>query len=58
MKYLKVLLFGIFAGLAIGLGSLAYTVVSAYLKDTTGMILASALFSVGLILVCVLGLQL
>ena len=58
MKYLKVLLFGIFAGLAIGLGSLAYTVVSAYLKDTTGIILASALFSVGLILVCVLGLQL
>ena len=58
MKYLKVLLFGIFAGLAIGLGSLAYTVVSAYLKDATGIILASALFSVGLILVCVLGLQL
>ena len=58
MKYLKVLLFGIFAGLAIGLGSLAYTVVSAYLTDTTGMIFASALFSVGLILVCTLGLQL
>ena len=58
MKFLKVFLFGIFAGLAIGLGSLVYTVVSAYLTDTTGMIFASALFSVGLILVCVLGLQL
>ena len=58
MKYLKVLLFGIFAGLAIGLGSLAYTVVSAYLTDRGGLIFASALFSIGLILVCVLGLQL
>ena len=58
MKYLKVLLFGIFAGLAIGLGSLTYTVVSAYWTSRPGMIFASALFSVGLILVCVLGLQL
>ena len=58
MKYLKVLLFGIFAGLAIGLGSLAFTVVSAYLNNTGGMIFASALFSIGLILVCTLGLQL
>ena len=58
MKYLKVLLFGIFAGLAIGLGSLAFTVVSAYLPSVGGKIFASALFSVGLIIVCVLGLQL
>ena len=58
MRFFKVFLFGIFAGLAIGLGSLVYTVVSAYLTDVTGMIFASALFSVGLILVCVLGLQL
>ena len=58
MKYLKVLLFGIFAGLAIGLGSLAFTVFSAYFNSTGGLIFASALFSVGLILVCVLGLQL
>ena len=59
MKYLKVLLFGVFAGLAIGLGSLVYTVVSAYANGSVAiMILASALFSVGLILVCVLGLQL
>ena len=58
MKYLKVLLFGIFAGLAIGLGSLTYTIVSAYLKTTAGLIFASALFSIGLILVCTLGLQL
>ena len=58
MKYLKVLLFGIFAGLAIGLGSLAFTVVSAYLTSKEGLMFASMLFSVGLILVCVLGLQL
>ena len=59
MKYLKVLLYGIYAGLAIGLGSFVFTIVSAYMGDTTaGKIFASALFSVGLILVCVLGLQL
>ena len=58
MKYLKVLLFGIYAGLAIGLGSLVFTIVSAYLNNTGGMIFASALFSIGLILVCTLGLQL
>ena len=58
MKYLKVLLFGIYAGLAIGLGSLVYTVASTYLTSHGGIIFASALFSVGLILVCVLGLQL
>lgn len=58
MKYLKVLLFGIFAGLAIGLGSLAFTLTSAYLTSKEGLIFASMLFSIGLILVCVLGLQL
>ena len=58
MKYLKILLFGIFAGLAIGLGSLVYTVVSTYLTSRGGQIFASALFSIGLILVCTLGLQL
>ena len=58
MKYLKVLLFGIFAGLAIGLGSLVFTITSAYFKSTGGLIFASALFSIGLIFVCVLGLQL
>jgi len=58
MRFLKAFVFGIFAGLAIGLGSLAFTVVSAYLPSVGGKIFASALFSVGLILVCVLGLQL
>ena len=58
MKYLKVLLFGIFAGLAIGLGSLVFTIASAYARSVGGQIFASALFSIGLILVCVLGLQL
>ena len=58
MKYLKVLLFGVFAGLAIGLGSLVFTVVSAYAQNVGTQIFASALFSIGLILVCALGLQL
>ena len=58
MKFLKVFLFGIFAGLAIGLGSLAFTVTSAYLTSEGGKMFASCLFSIGLILVCVLGLQL
>ena len=58
MKYLKVLLFGVFAGLAIGLGSLAFTITSAYLTSKEGLVFASCLFSIGLILVCVLGLQL
>ena len=58
MKYFKVLLFGVFAGLAIGLGSLVFTIVSTYAKSVGGQIFASALFSIGLILVCTLGLQL
>lgn len=64
MKYLKVLLFGIFAGLAIGLGSLAFTVATSFATNELGkvpsewLMVGSALFSIGLILVCVLGLQL
>ena len=58
MKYLKVLLFGVFAGLAIGLGSFVFTIVTAYWTSIWGSIFGSALFSIGLILVCVLGLQL
>ena len=58
MRLFKVFLFGIYAGLAIGLGSLVFTIVSAYLNNMGGMIFASALFSIGLILVCTLGLQL
>jgi len=58
MRYLKALLYGVYAGLAIGLGSLVFTVISTYFTSTFGMVLASALFSIGLILVCTLGLQL
>ena len=58
MKYFKIFLYGIFAGLAIGLGSFVFTIVSTYLTSRGGMIFASALFSIGLILVCTLGLQL
>ena len=58
MKYLKVLLFGIYAGLAIGLGSLIFTITTSFSTDIWASILGSALFSIGLILVCTLGLQL
>ena len=58
MKYLKVLLFGILAGLAIGLGSLAFTLCTSFTADKLASILGSMLFSIGLILVCVFGLQL
>ena len=58
MKYLKVLLFGIFAGLAIGLGSFVFTLTCSYIPNEGGKMFASCLFSIGLILVCVLGLQL
>ena len=58
MRYLKAFLFGILAGLAIGLGSFIYTIVCAYLPGEGGKMLASCLFSIGLILVCVFGLSL
>ena len=62
MKYLKILLFGIFAGLAIGLGSLCFTLITAFMQSDSlkqlGSMVGSAVFSIGLILVCTLGLQL
>ena len=58
MKYLKVLLFGIFAGLAIGLGSFVFTLTTSFGGGVWASILGSMLFSIGLILVCTLGLQL
>ena len=62
MKYLKILLFGIYAGLAIGLGSLCFTLITAYMQADAikqiGAMLGSMVFSIGLILVCTLGLQL
>ena len=58
MKYLKVLLFGIFAGLAIGLGSFIFTLTMSFGSGDWAKLLGSMLFSIGLILVCTLGLQL
>ena len=58
MRFLKAFLFGILAGLAIGLGSFVFTIVCAYLPSEGGKMLASCLFSIGLILVCVFGLSL
>ena len=58
MRFFKAFPYGIFAGLAIGLGSLVFTLVTAYATDVWGAIFGSALFSIGLILVCTLGLHL
>lgn len=58
MKYLKVFLFGILAGLAIGLGSFLFTIITTYVAGEPGKMLGSMLFSIGLILVCVFALQL
>lgn len=52
MKHLKTLLLGIYAGLAIGLGSFGYLLTRFFFPSTRGAILASFVFSVGLIIVC------
>jgi formate transporter len=54
MNKLKILVSGVLAGLFIGLGSFAYCGCVA-LDPTVGKILGSALFSVGLFLVCFSG---
>jgi formate/nitrite transporter FocA (FNT family) len=51
MKYIKLVLSGILAGLFIGLGSFAFVGCVA-LDPTIGKIIGSALFSVGLFCVC------
>ena len=58
MKYLKTFVWGIFAGLAIGLGSFLFLLFKFLIPGTPGAIFASMLFSVGLTLVCVLSLNL
>jgi formate/nitrite transporter FocA (FNT family) len=54
MKYLKVLVSGVLAGLFIGLGSFAF-VGCLSIDPTIGKIIGSALFSVGLFCVCFFG---
>ena len=58
MRFLKAFLYGILAGLAIGLGSFVFTVICAYVSGEGGKMFGSCLFSIGLILVCVFGLSL
>ena len=57
-KYLKTFFLGILAGLAISLGSFLFILTKTIFDGIPGAILASALFSVGLILVCIFGLNL
>ncbi len=59
-NHAKTLLFGIYAGLAIGFGGLLNIIANTLLKDYApwGRILGSFLFPIGLTLVCFLGLNL
>jgi formate/nitrite transporter FocA (FNT family) len=54
MKYLKVFLLGIGAGIAIAFGGAAYTACTYYGSEIAG----SVLFSCGLLLVCSFGMKL
>ena len=59
-KHGNTILFGIFAGMAIGLGGLLNIIANCYLNDPAiwGRIVGSLLFPIGLSLVCFLGLNL
>ena len=57
-KYGRVILFGIYAGMAIGLGGLLNIVANSYFGVWGGRIVGSLLFPVGLSLVCFLSLNL
>ena len=59
-KYGNTILFGIFAGMAIGLGGLLNIVANHFLNDPAmlGRIVGSLLFPIGLSLVCFLSLNL
>ena len=59
-KHGKTILFGIYAGMAIGFGGLLNVVANFYLSDPAilGRLLGSLLFPIGLSLVCFLGLNL
>ena len=57
-KFLKTFIWGIFAGLAIGLGSFLFLLFKFLIPGTPGAIFASMVFSVGLITVCTLSLNL
>ena len=57
-KFFKTLYLGILAGLAIGLGSFLFLLLKFLIDGQGGAMFASMMFSVGLILVCVFGLNL
>ena len=57
-RFFKTLFLGILAGLAIGLGSFLFLLLKFLIPGQGGAMFASMMFSVGLILVCVFGLNL
>ena len=57
-KFLKTLFLGILAGAAIGLGSFLFLLVKFLLPSKEGLMFASMIFSVGLLTVCIFGLNL
>ena len=57
-RFLKTLYLGVLAGAAIGLGSFLFLLTKHLLNSTAGNIFASMVFSIGLLLVCIFGLNL
>lgn len=59
-KFIKLFLSSVYSGLAVGSGSFVFLLASYYLSSsmTVGKFMASALFSTGLIIICLFGLAL
>ena len=58
MKHIKTICSGLLAGIIIGLGGLIFSVVMAGAATVGERILAAFLFSIGLLLICIFGLNL
>ena len=58
MKHIKTICSGLLAGIIIGLGGLIFSVVMAGAATVAERILAAFLFSIGLLLICIFGLNL
>lgn len=54
-KYIKVIIQAIFAGASIAFAGLLFVLSKAYLPASTGLLLGSALFPIGLLIICFLG---
>lgn len=58
MKHIKTICSGILAGIIIGIGGLVSSVVNSYVETISDKVLAAFLFSIGLLLICIFGLNL